>query len=522
MAYGTRVLFYDVNLNLNSGNCYALVGANGAGKSTFFRLLCQEEEQTDGDVIIPKDATIGTLKQDQFRFENTPIREVVLNGKPKLLKAIKERDALLETPEWTDKIGIRFANLEETIAHNGGYTADGEIETLLSGLGIAPQYYDKPLNALSGGYKLRVLLAQTLFQNPSILLLDEPTNHLDIASIRWLEKFLKNNYTGLIVFISHDVEFIDNIAGYILDLDFGEIRQYRGNYARFLKEKQLLVDQRLVEKQGAEAKIAELQKFVDRFKAKASKAAQARSRVKMIEKIEIPDVKNSSRMASHFKFEPKKPSGKQALQVEKLGVSFKDKVLFKKLNFELKRGEKLAILGVNGIGKSTLIKTLVGALTPDEGHVTWGHEAAISYFSQDHHDLLNYHTSVLEWLYQAVGQTTEQTVRRTLGQVLFTKDEVHQDILSLSGGEAARLLLAKMMLESPNVIVLDEPTNHLDIETIECLADALSAFPGTVILVSHNRHFIDKIATRILYFESPQTIKDFNGKFTDFKKAFLD
>lgn len=522
MAYGSRILFYDVNLNLNYGNCYALVGANGAGKSTLFRVLCQEEEQIDGNIIIPKDATIGTLKQDQFRFENTPIREVVLHGKADLLNAIKERDALLEHTDWTDKITNRFIKLEDIIAHGGGYTADGEIETLLSGLGIHSSYFDKPLNALSGGYKLRVLLAQALFQNPTVLLLDEPTNHLDITSIRWLEKFLKNNYNGLVVFISHDVEFIDNLADFILDIDFGEIRNYRGNYERFLQDKALFVEQRNLEKQNAEAKIAQLQKFVDKFKAKASKAAQARSRMKMIEKIDIPDVKNSSRLAPNLKFEPRKLSGKDVLKVETLAVSYKEKPLFSKLNFELKRGEKLAILGANGIGKSTLIKTLMGSVTPNQGIVAWGHGIDISYFSQDHHDLLNTRTTVLDWLTQAVPQVADQAIRCTLGQVLFTKDDVSKDILTISGGEAARLLLAKMMLESPNVIILDEPTNHLDIETIECLANALASYKGTVILVSHNRHFVEAIATRILYFASPHEIIDFKGLFAEFRSKYLN
>lgn len=521
MAFGQQLLFYDVNLNLNSNTRYALVGANGCGKSTFFKLIQGEEEKTDGEILIPKDASIGWLKQDQFRYENTRIRDIVIQGKPKLWAAMQEKEELLALPEWTDQTGFRFAALEEIIAHEDGYTAEGEADRILTGLGILPAYFEKPLNALSGGYKLRVLLAQVLFQNPSILLLDEPTNHLDIISIRWLEKFLKEEFKGLVIFISHDVEFIDHLCDYILDLDFGEIRQYRGPYQKFLDEKALLQEQKRIEKQSAEEKVKHLQSFVDRFKAKASKAAQARSRMKMIEKIEIPDIVTSSRKAPHFKFVPKKPSGRQVLSIKNLSKSFKEKKLFHKVNVEVLRGEKISIVGVNGVGKSTFIKLLTSTLDPDEGTITWGHEASISYFSQDHHDLLNRSCTALEWLTDSVSFVTEQQIRRALGQVLLTKDEVDKNILSLSGGEAARLLLAKVMLESPNILILDEPTNHMDLETIEALGHALLEYQGTVIAVSHNRHFMNQFSHRVFYFEPEKPMLDFRGKYSDFDDKYL-
>lgn len=516
MTFGDNLLFYDVNLTLNSGNAYALVGANGCGKSTFFKLITGEEELSSGEIIIPKDASIGWLKQDQFRYEDTPIKDIVLQGKPALWSALQEKEVLLTSDAWDDSMGYRFAELEEVIAHYNGYNADVEVERILSGLGIPVHYHEKPLKSLSGGYKLRVLLGQTLFQNPSILLLDEPTNHLDILSIQWLEKFLKNEFKGLVIFISHDVGFIDNLATYILDLDYGDIKQYRGNYARFLSEKQLVQEQKLLEKKSAEDKIAHMQKFVDRFKAKASKAGQAKSRMKMIDKIKIPDVIHSSRIAPHFHFVPKRPSGKQACKIESLSKSFQDKQLFKQLNFEIQRGDKLAIMGVNGRGKSTLVKILIDLIEKDEGQITWGNEVRISYFSQDHHDLLNKSMSVLDWLNELATGCTEQQVRKVLGQMLFVKDEVDKDILALSGGESARLLLAKVMLEQPNVLILDEPTNHMDIETIDVLAKALVDFTGTVIFVSHNRYFIEKIATRILYFAEGTRIRDFKGRYVDF------
>lgn len=522
MAYGQKLLFLDVNLNLNPDSCYALVGANGCGKSTFFKLVTGEEEASSGEITIPKDASIGWLKQDQFRYENTPIRDIVLQGKPKLWGALKERAALLDSETWDDKMGYRLGDLEEIIAHYNGYTAESDAETILVGLGIAPSYFDKPLKALSGGYKLRVLLAQTLFHNPSILLLDEPTNHLDILSIRWLEKFLKHNYKGLVIFISHDLDFINNLSDYILDVDYGEIRQYRPSYEKFLEEKQLVVEQKLQEKKGIESKIADMQKFVDRFKAKASKAAQARSRMKMIEKIEMPDVKNSSRIAPTFQLAQKRPSGKQVLKATGISKSFKDKQLFKQLNMEVLRGEKIAIMGVNGVGKSTLIKILTGVLPHDEGELLLGHEVHVSYFSQDHHELLNEHVTVLNWLNDVSPGSTEQQVRKILGQMLFVKDDVEKDILSLSGGESARLLLAKVMLESPNLLILDEPTNHMDLETIEALANALRNYTGTLIFVSHNRHFISKIATRVLYFEQNHKIIDFKGNYANFVAKHLN
>ena len=522
MAYGHKLLFLDVNLTLNEGSCYALVGANGCGKSTFFKLITGEEEATSGEIIIPKDVSIGWLKQDQFRYENTPIRDIVLQGKPKLWDALHERESILASETWDDENGYRLGELEEIVAHYNGYTAVSDAESILIGLGIAASYFEKPLKALSGGYKLRVLLAQTLFQSPAILLLDEPTNHLDILSIRWLEKFLKYNYKGLVIFISHDMDFIDNLSDYILDVDYGEIKQYRPKYERFLTEKQLVVEQKLQEKKGLDAKIADMQKFVDRFGAKASKAAQARSRMKMIEKIEIPDVKNSSRMAPTFQLSPTRPSGKQVLMAEELSKAYKDKQLFKHLNFEVQRGEKIAIMGVNGIGKSTLIKILTGTVPYDDGTLTRGHEVHMSYFSQDHHELLNEHVSVLNWLNDVTRGSTEQQVRKILGQMLFVKGDVDKDILSLSGGESARLLLAKVILESPNLLILDEPTNHMDLETIEALANALRSYTGTLVFVSHNRHFIDRIATRIIYFEQNHHIIDFKGKYADFVAIHMD
>lgn len=522
-AFGSRLLFCDVDLILNNKCRYALVGANGCGKSTFFKLITGEEELSLGEVIIPKEATLGWLKQDQFRYENTVITDVVLQGKETLWKAQQERDALLAFESWDDKAGIRFAELEEIILHQDGYTASSDIAMILEGLGIPEAYHQKPLSALSGGYKLRVLLAQVLFQRPSILLLDEPTNHLDILSIRWLEKFLKNEFEGLVVFISHDIEFINNTCEYILDIDYGEIRKYSGHYKKFLEEKELINTQKLIEKKSAEDKIARMQQFVDRFKAKATKAAQARSRMKMIEKIEVPDVVHSSRVAPKFQFIPKNGSGKLVCKIQGLAKSYQDKDLFSNFTTEIHRGDKIAILGENGKGKSTLLKILTHTITQDEGTVVWGNEVRVSYFSQDHHELLNYSTTAYQWLFDNVSNATESQLRRALGQMLFTKDEVDKNILSISGGEAARLLLAKVMLEAPNVLILDEPTNHMDIETIEALATALQNYTGTLLVVSHDRDFVEQIATKIFYFSAKKGIQVVNGSYHDFaEKGYMD
>lgn len=518
-SYGQKFLFLDVNLILAEQSHYALVGGNGVGKSTLLKLMTGEEEPVSGSISIPKDATIGWLKQDQFRYENTIITDIVLQGKPALWQAFVEKEKLLETLDWDEKTAHRLSKIEETIAELNGYSAPALAEKLLVGLGIHADYHQKPLSSLSGGYKLRVLLAQALFQEPNILLLDEPTNHLDIVSIHWLEKYLKNEFKGTVLFISHDVEFINRLAKHILDIDYGEIREYSGQYEKFLTEKKLIEEQKLLVKKNMEQKIASMQKLVDRFRA-GTRAKQAQSRAKMIDKIELPDIKQSSRATPYFHFAPNRASGKWVLRVSHLEKTFLHRKLFSNLNFEILRGEKVAIIGENGVGKSTLMKILLGEIPPSNGQYEWGYECHIGYFSQDHHDLLDRHSTVLTWLGDMASHVPEQQIRKTLGQVLFQKDDVEKDILSLSGGEAARLLLANIALQPNNVLILDEPTNHLDIEATESLAQALRTYQGTVIFVSHDRHFISKIANRILYISKDKKLIDFKGSFTEFEKQY--
>lgn len=519
MAYGQKLLFFDVNLNLNDQMHYALVGANGAGKSTLFKLITKEEDPTAGEIAIPKDTNIGWLKQDQFRYENFILTDIVLQGKPKLWQAIVAKEKILQANNWDNKTAHLLSEIEEVIAEQNGYAALAFAQKLLIGLGIHADYHNKALSKLSGGYKLRVLLAQTLFQEPDILLLDEPTNHLDIISIHWLEQYLKNEFRGMVIFISHDRKFINRLADFILDIDYGEIRQYSGNYEKFLIEKKLIEEQKLLAKKHMEQKILDMQKLVDRFRS-GTRSKQAQSRVKMIEKIELPDIKHSSRQQPYFHFKPQNHSGKIVLRLENLSKEFQHKKLFSNITLEITRGEKVAIVGENGVGKSTLIKILVGKILPSNGEYTWGQSTEISYFSQDHHDAINQHIPVLQWLENQIKNANEQQIRKTLSQVLFKNEDVKKDILLLSGGETARLLLAKIALESKNILVLDEPTNHLDIEAIESLSTALNIYKGTVILVSHDRYFIDSIVNRVLFISRENKLIDFKGKFSDFEKIY--
>jgi ATPase subunit of ABC transporter with duplicated ATPase domains len=520
LHYGTKLLFDGVNLVLNAQRRYGIVGANGTGKSTLLRLLMGQEEPSLGDILMPKGLSVGWVKQDHFRYEEDTVLNVVIQGKSALWEAMQEKDKLLEG-EWTDAAGNRLAYLEETIAHHDGYMAESEAHTLLKGLGIPTENHEKPLKMLSGGYKIRVLLAQALFENPQMLLLDEPTNHLDIMTIRWLEEYLIQEYKGLLLFVSHDIKFLNTVSTDILDIDYGEIREYPGNYDSFLVKKKELMTQKLQEKQAVEDKIAHMKKFVDRFKAKASKAKQAASRMKMIDKLEMPDIKKSSRVSPSLSFKTRRPSGKEVITVSGVGKTYGHKQVLKNINIKINRGEKVAIIGHNGIGKSTLLKIMMELIVPDTGSSTWGYETQVGYFAQDHHEALKDNVSVLEWITQHNSTVSETHLRAALGQVLFTKDEVEKSVHQISGGEAAKLLLANIMLMQPNVLVLDEPTNHLDLESIEAFADALKAYAGTMILVSHDRHFVAKIATRVIAL-TEAGIKDFQGSYKEYLKHYKE
>jgi len=515
MHYGSRLLFDEVNLNLLSGNRYGLVGANGAGKSTFLKLMAAEELPSLGEIIIPNQSRIGWLRQDQFKYQDEPVIEVVIRGKFKLWEARQEKAELLKQETLDEKSGFRLAALEEVIGRYQGYTAETFAQTLLVGLGVKSAYHYQPLSTLSGGFKLRVLLAQALFEEPDILLLDEPTNHLDIMSITWLEIYLKTEFQGVLIFISHDQEFLNNLSTHILDIDYGEIREYVGNYDQYINHKTLISDQKLHERQSVEKKIDKLKIFVERFRASASRSKQALSREKMIEKMELPDIKKSSRQSPNFQFIKKRPSGKSVLEVENLSKQFNEHYVFNRLSFKVARGEKVALIGHNGIGKSTLLKVLLNKHIPDTGKATWGHEVQVAYFAQDHHEQLNHDAKAIDWLTEESLQETSENIRKALGMVLFTKDDVYKSILTLSGGEAARLLFAHMMLQKGNVLILDEPTNHLDIDAKEALAMSLKKYDGTILFVSHDRHFVAGVATRIIAL-TEKGITDFHGNYSNY------
>jgi len=519
MTFGPKLLFEGVSMNLQKGRRYGIVGANGSGKSTLLKLISGQEEPAYGGLSKPKMATVGFLQQDQFLPPEERILDVVLKGKAELWSALQEKESLLEGNDWSEANVMHLGELEETIAKHDGYAAEALAHTLLTGLGISQDAHKEPLAILSGGYRLRVLLAQALFNNPDILVLDEPTNHLDIMTISWLESYLKKDYQGLLLFVSHDHSFLNAVATDILDIDYGEIIAYPGNYDHFVEEKKAVSEQRLHEKVQVEQRVAELQRFIVKFKAKASKARQAKSKQKMVDRLEVPDIKISSRREPYFKFQPQRSSGKKVLAVTHIAKSYGENHVLKDVSFELGRGDKLALIGHNGVGKSTLLKILTDHLKADSGQFEWGHETHVAYFAQDHHEQLEGRKSVMQWLSSEVANKTETEMRGALGQMLFRSEDISKSINSLSGGEGARLCFAKIMLENPNVLILDEPTNHLDLESIEALKRALKSCSGTVIFVSHDRYFVSHLANRILAL-TEQGVNDFKGKYRDYVHKF--
>lgn len=512
--YGIRTLFKEVSFNLLPKNRYAITGANGAGKSTFLKILAKEEDLTEGSIECKKGTKIGMLRQDHFQYEHQAIINIVIEGKPELAKALKEKDTLLQEPDLDEEGCYRLAALEEIIAENDGYIAQSQAEVILEGLGLEITCFDKPLSTLSGGYKLRVLLAQALFSAPDILLLDEPTNHLDIISISWLERYLINDYKGLLIFVSHDRSFINKVVTHILDIDYSEITQYTGNYDTAMRLKQETLEQKTKELKHQQAKVAEMQAFVDKFKAKATKAKQAASRVKMIERIELTEIKTGQMLQPKFDFQQTKKIAKQLLKIDKLEKSYKEKCLFKKLSLLLYAGQRYAIIGPNGVGKSTLLKILLGQVKQDVGDFKWNEGAKISYFAQDFKETLDPNQDMFSWICEQT-QCLESVGRKALASMLFSKDDVYKKIGVLSGGECARLLFAKIILEKPNVLILDEPTNHLDMEGIEGLMLGLQKYPGTVIFVSHNKYFLEKVASQLMVV-LPKSVTLYLGKYREY------
>ncbi|AGP32679.1 ABC-F family ATP-binding cassette domain-containing protein [Sorangium cellulosum] len=513
--YGPKILFENVSMRFDPGKRYVLVGANGAGKSTLLKVISGEEESDQGTVEIPKQLRVGVLKQDHFAYESSRILDTVLMGNRALWDAMQERDRLYEV-EMTDEVGMRLAELEGTIGEEDGYTAEARAAEILEGLGIATARHTSTVSTLAGGYKLRVLIAQTLFAGADVLLLDEPTNHLDLDSIRWLEAYLTDTFRGTLLVVSHDRHFMNAIATHVADVDYQTVTLYTGDYDDFIEQKTTGKRQSDADAAQKKKKIAELKDFVARFGASASRSSQAQSRVKEIEKLEAGiQVRRSSVVRPYIKFEIEKPSGRDVLRVEGLAKSFGDLRVIQKLDFNLNRGDKLAVIGPSGIGKSTLLKLLVGELTPDAGKVTWGHDTNVGYFAQDHHEAIEPGFTAYDWLYRFDPSAPKEHVRSVLGKLLFSGEAGLKKTENLSGGEAARLFLAKLILVKNNVVVLDEPTNHLDVESIDALLQALIEYKGTVIVTSHDRHFVGKLGTRVLELSSrgPQL---FNGTYDEY------
>jgi ATPase subunit of ABC transporter with duplicated ATPase domains len=521
-SFGDRTLFRDASFQLNPGERYGLVGANGSGKTTLLSILAGDGEPTEGQVSIPKSARLGVLRQDQFLYEEQPILGVALMGNPELWDAMVEKEKLLENAG-EDFDAERFSQLEETVQRHDGYTAEARAAAILEGLGLPEEVHRRPLSTLSGGFKLRVLLAQVLASSPDVLLLDEPTNHLDILSIRWLEKFLQA-FQGPVVVISHDHRFLDNVSTHILDVDYQTVTLYKGGYSSFIVQKRDDRERREKEIESREKEIAHHQKFVDRFRAKASKARQAQSKLRMIEKKaeELQELPGSSRRYPRFRFEQRRPSGREVLKITGVRKSFGEHEVLHGVDLEVQRGDRLVIMGPNGIGKSTLLKVAMGALEPDSGEVSWGYETHPGYFAQDHREQVEESDRTAEaWLWDFCPGKDRGFVRGHMGLMLFSGDDGQKRLSALSGGEAARLVFARIQLERPNVLVLDEPTNHLDLESIEALVAGLKQYDGTMILVSHDRWFVGELATRVVDIR-PGGIRDYRGTYDEYVQAYGD
>jgi ATPase subunit of ABC transporter with duplicated ATPase domains len=517
-AFGPKKLFEDVDVSFAPGNRYGLTGPNGAGKTTFMRILAGDEEPDTGRVLRPK--KLGILRQDHFKFEDNRVLDVVLMGNGALWEALTEKERLLAKSAISDEDGHRLAELEATIGEEDGYSAEADAAELLQGLGIEQPWHDQPMRALAGGYKLRVLLAQALFGKPQGLLLDEPTNHLDIESIRWLERFL-HAYEGVLITISHDRHFLNAICTHIADIDYETIITYPGGYDDMVRQKGQVRSR--VESENAEKKkkIAQLQEFVARFHA-GTRASQVQSRIRAMQKLKLEDMKRSNIAAPFIKFEQKAPSGKQTLTVEGIAKRYGGNEVVQPFSALVTRGEKIAVIGKNGVGKSSLVKMIAGELQPDAGHVKWGHQAQVGYLPQDQAGVIRPGTTAFGWLRELEDKLSNEEISGLLGRMLFSGEERMKPTATLSGGETVRLLLAKLMLFKDNVLVLDEPTNHLDLQSIAALSEGLQRYEGTVIVVTHDQELIREAASRIWALHKGEPVLDFPGTFDEFVEKHPD
>ena len=498
LSFGQRVLFKDVNLKFLPGNCYGLIGANGAGKSTFLKVLAGEIEANRGSVLTDPNERIAVLQQDQFAFDDCTVLETVIMGHKQLYDVQQARDAIYAKPDFSEEDGILAADLEATFAELNGYEAESEAATLLKGLGIEEALLDRAMRELEGGQKVRVLLAQAMFGNPDILLLDEPTNQLDLDTIRWLEDFLFR-FNNTVIVVSHDRHFLNNVCTHIADIDFGKIQLYVGNYEFWYESSQLAMDQRKNDKKKREDKIKELEEFVRRFSANVSKARQATSRKKLIDKLTVDELPASTRRFPYVGFDPERPCGKVVLRAQNLSKSVDGERVLDNFNLEVNQGDKIAFIGENDLVKTTLFDILAGELAADDGSFEWGTTINMGYFPKENSAYFDTDLNLVEWLRQyATVDDSETFLRGFLGRMLFSGEEALKNTRVLSGGEKVRCMLSRMMLSGANVLMLDEPTNHLDLEAITALNKGLTKFSEVVLFASHDYEFVNTIANRIV------------------------
>ena len=518
MQFGAKPLFENISVKFGDGNRYGLIGANGCGKSTFMKILSGDLDPSGGNVSLSPNERLGNLRQDQFAFEEFTVIDTVIMGHKELWEIKKERDRIYSLPEMSEDEGMSVADLEVQFAEMDGYTAESRAGELLLGLDIPVEQHFGLMSAVAPGWKLRVLLAQALFANPDIMLLDEPTNNLDINTIRWLEDVLNDRGCTMVI-ISHDRHFLNSVCTHIADMDYGELRVYPGNYDDYMVAASEVKARLLAGNAKKKTQIVELQAFVRRFSANASKAKQATSRAKQLEKIKLDEVKPSSRVNPFIRFDETKKLHRLAVELEDISKGYGAEPLFKKINLMIGAGERVAVIGAHGIGKSTLLKTLVGELAPDTGLVKWAENAEVGYFGQDHATDFAEDMTLVEWMTQWRKESDDdQAIRATLGRLLFSQDEINKSIKVLSGGEKGRMLFGKLMLQKQNVLILDEPTNHLDMESIESLNTALEHYPGTLIFVSHDREFVSSLATHVIEIKADRII-DFNGNYEDYLES---
>jgi ATPase subunit of ABC transporter with duplicated ATPase domains len=518
MQFGAKPLFENISVKFGDGNRYGLIGANGCGKSTFMKILSKELDPSSGNIFVEPNHRVAKLHQDQFAFEQYTVIDTVIMGHAELWKVKEERDRIYADPNMSEEDGMRVADLEVAFGEMDGYSAESRAGELLIGVGIPVEQHFGLMSSVAPGWKLRVLLAQVLFADPEIMLLDEPTNNLDINTIRWLEEVLAERNSTMVI-ISHDRHFLNSVCTHMADLDYGELRVYPGNYDEYMTAATQARERLLSDNAKKKAQIAELQTFVSRFSANASKARQATSRAKQIDKIQLAEVKASSRVNPFIRFDQQKQLYRLALEVTELNKSFDDLHVLKNLDLTIEVGEKVAILGTNGIGKTTFLKCLVGDLSAEKGIVKWSENVNIGYYAQDHEYEFEgdqKDMTLFSWMSQwKQPSDDEQAIRGILGRLLFSQDDIAKPTRVLSGGEKGRMLFGKLMLQRPNILVMDEPTNHLDMESIESLNMALEMYKGTLIFVSHDREFVSSLATRIVEM-TDSGVRNFAGTYEDY------